>query len=467
MQQLRDTFNTLKNYPYLSRGKQLILDTPIEVPIGAVAIGAAFCIASFGHENAKRGQIPLAFSEISQTTLYHQTIGGQPVPPLTRFYSVTNDVVMQVFEANNMAHNMWGNRPDRFAYELEKKVDQSLRVHTLISDYAPQMQGIGNAAREPLAPMRAAARDAAPVIEALDKAWDEDHDDVYRTEYYTEQECTGSGETQSCSMVTKSRQVYDYTIHTYDYDARQGRLAVQLLQDFMRRHPEIAIPEGLLMVTATNAENEWAMRESRRHLPGYEALREEDYLRFANTWATGSNYAVLTPKVIAAHQGVAQKTPQWATAAPRSRDHRYRTNSRSDSGPREFQVAEAALAYAVDLARNVNRIDGGIVTAQRDIPILNQKIIQYVDAVLHGGEGDTKRLRRDIMQLARNIYAKNYAGGFDTTPANWGMVVLWTVLGMAGGGGLGFGADRLITYLYQRRGAEKPRPSWQRKAPTI
>lgn len=464
---LRDTFNKIKNYPYKTAIKEAVLFTPIEVPIAAVALGAVFGMASFNLEQAKRGQIPLAFSEISQTELYHETIGGQPVPPLTRFYSVTNDVVMQVFEANNISRNNWHPAPDRFAYELEKKVDQSMRIHTLISDYAPQMAGWTAAARQSIAPMTAAANDLAPVVEALDEAWDDDHRDVYRTEYYQEEECSGSGETESCSMVTKSREVYDYTIHTYTYDRRQGQLAATLLRDFMREHPDIRIDERFIRVTVTNAENEWAMRESRRRLPGYEALTQEDYLRLTNVWADGSNVSVLTPKILENHGQLFRAGTAWIAAAPRARSDTYRTGNRSDSGPAAFQTAEAALDYAVALRRDVGRIDGGMQFAGSQIPVLNQKIVQYVNAVLHGGEGDTKRLRREVMNLSREIYARNYAGGFDTAPAKWGYVVLWAVLGMAAGGGLGFGADRLITHLYQRAGRERPRPRWQKRAPSV
>ena len=78
--QLRDTFNKIRTYPYKTKIKDAVLNTPIEVAIGAVALSAAFGTVSFNMEQAKRGQIPLAFSEISQTELYHETIGGQPVP---------------------------------------------------------------------------------------------------------------------------------------------------------------------------------------------------------------------------------------------------------------------------------------------------------------------------------------------------------------------------------------------------
>ena len=460
--------SAVRHYPYGERAKRLIIDTPVEVAIGAVLLGSAMTFSGIAHERGKEGQIPLAFSEYRHMRLYHETIGGRTMPVMTNLYATANDSLMQVFEANNLAHNVWGMSHHSFAYELEKKVDTSMRIHMLITDHAQNMPRYSSAARLSIAPMTAAARDLQPAIRALDAAWDEDHDDVYRTEYYSEEECSGTGESRSCHMVQKSRQVYDHTVHTYTYDRQQGERAAALLRDFSARHPNIQVNQQVLMASTTNAENEWAIRESRRRMPGYKAPTQEEYQAYTNTWATGSNYVRLSPGIYDMHTRVRNITPQWSQAAPRARSTRYTTYSSSDSGPQSFQTAEAALSYALTMSNNVGRIDSGMAALGTGIPALQQKIVTYVNAVLHGGEGNPNQLRREILRDARDLYARNYDGGFDTTPANWGMVVLKAVMGLLLGAGLGFGADRLIDRYCAKRGIGHPRPSWQShmKTPT-
>lgn len=461
-------FNRLaavRDYPYKARAKRLVLETPIEVAIGALLASSTAGIIGFQHESAKQGQIPLAFSEIGQTELYVGVIGGRPVPPLTRYYASLNDTLMQVFEANNIAFNMFGPAHAQFARELEYKTDRAFRVHTQISEYAARMPTLAANARASIAPMTKAARDLQPSITALDKAWDADHDDVYRTEIYTENECSGTGKDRSCTLVTKTRQVYDHTVHTYTYRRDHGLRAVDLLRDFMQKHPGLDIDEKLILTGQTNAENEWAMSESRRRMPDYKPLTQADYLQLANTWATGSTYVTLTPGIWDAHTKLGRLAPQWAQAAPAARSAKYTTYSSSDAGPKEYRIAEAALAYAVKISTDVNRIDSGMAQAQSGIPALHKKILEYIGVTLDRKPGNAGKLKREIMEDARALYAANYAGGFDMQPAKWGAVVLWAALGLLAGGLVGFGADRVIDRYYGARGLNRPRPPWQRSLP--
>ncbi|MCD8566489.1 MAG: hypothetical protein LRY36_00920, partial [Alphaproteobacteria bacterium] len=402
---------------------KLIRETSIEIAIGA-GIGLVFGVAaSYMHEDSKRGQIPLAFSEIGQTKRvlsWHD----QKVPPLTMFYSVTNDVAMKVFEASNKGY-AWSigsafSRPNRIAYEMEKKIDPSMRFHTQIPEYAAQMPEIGKAALQSILPAMKASMAIKPAIVALDKAWDEYHSDVYRTETYTEQNCSTDGKgNRSCTTEVKTRQVYDHTIHTYTYHKNQGELASQLLNAFQQAYPSVHIDEELLLVPQTNAENEEAMRNSRKNLSGYEALKGDDYLKLTNVWATGSNYHVLMPRAEKNHAKLLETTPVWGKAKNSARSHRYTTYSHSDSGPREFRIAEAALEYAQAMAQNIDRTSTGIALAQAQIPLLSEKIKQFVNVELHGAPGNSSRLLNEIMYETRAIYDKNFAGGFDTQPFKW------------------------------------------------
>lgn len=440
---LSERLRKIREFPWLETAKQIIIETPAEVYIGAVL---GLCVAtavSYQHEDAKKGQIPLGFSEISQTKLMLQLANQGDLPSLTRAYSMANDVPMQVFEASNLAYT-WDRSFKKFAYELEKKNDPSMRVHTLISDYAKQAGEVSRKALDVLSPWTSANDDLPAIIKTLDAAWEDSHRDVEKTEYYYEEECSGSGNDRKCQNVRKSRQVYDYTIHSYEYNKKQGERAARLLKDFMAKHPDLRINEQLLLVPKTNAENEWAMRQSRKNMPGYKGLKQEDYLRYANMWATGSNYNVRASHIYNQHAALGVSASEWNTAKRTARDEKYRTYSRSDAGPEEFQIAEAAMAQASEMASNISATTNGISFAGAQIPVLSRKIKEFTDASLHGKEGNPQKLQKEVLDLARKIYQKNFPEGFDTYPAKWGMVFVWAVIGLLGGGLAGYGVDRGI-----------------------
>ncbi len=436
-QRLHDVFNALHPTRLYEGAKELVLTTSIEVPVMAALLGIFAFTASYHHENAKRGQIPLAFSEIGASRLYIEQINHRRIPPLTNYYSALNDMVMMIFEANNLAYTQWDGSDKKFAYELEKKIDQSMRVHTLYTDYTPRFPGYVAGARQSIKPFTDADQDLAPIIEALDEAWHESHRDVTHTE--TKEVCDSDG--KNCH--NEDYEVYDYTIHRYRYDNEQGVKSVQLLKAFALKHPDIHIAEELIKPWKTEAENEWAIRESRRRLPGYKPPTHEQYMSMARSWATGSNYEQRGPVIYQSHGEVLADTPVWETSRKLSHNHRYTTTSRTDSGPEEFQVAEAALADARNLSQNIGMISGGITLAANNVMPLQVKMQRFVDIELHGGKGNGHKLRGEIMREARALYAANYSGGFDTQPSKWGMVVLWTFMGLALGGLLGLGLDKL------------------------
>lgn len=456
MRDMRESFNkpaSRLSFAALKRGMwDLVVNTPIEIPVGAVIVGLAAGLVSYSIESGKRGQIPLAFSEISQTRLYVEKIRGLKIPPLTVYYSSLNDLIMQVFEANNLSYTWTGGSAKHFAYELEKKVDVTARIHTQIPEYAARLPGHAVEALKPLAKLDDANMALLPVIGALKNTWDESHRDVYHTETESHQVCTTDSKgKQSCHTEITTKQVYDYTIHRYTYNARAGAQAAGLLQDFTARYPDVKIGEKLFPAWQTNAENEWAIRESRKRDTRNKALTREQYLDYTNTWATGSNYAVLTPRIDEDHAGLVQTAPEWNKAKDTARDYRYRTYRHSDPGPAEYRVSMAALDHAVREAKNIARITGGIRYAAEKAPALSEKIQDFVDISLHGKKGNPRGMASAILRDARDIYQLNFAGGFDVKPMKWETVFGWTLMGLAGGAAAGYGADRLIARRQERR----------------
>lgn len=419
--------------------RTLVHETSIEVFAGAIALCSIFSTVAYNKQDAKKGKIQLAFSEIGDTKRYLKRQGLE-TPPLTLQYSITNEVVMKVFEANNEAYARSGSN-ETFARELEVKVEPTLRIHHQIGEYAAELPPVTAKARKSLEKLYDAQVELAPVIEAFAAAWDDDHTDVTHTEYTYTTSCDSDG--KNCTTTAHPYEVYDYTIHTYDYDAESGARAAQLLADFMQRHPDLHIEEALIPARKTEADNEYAIWKTAREILGHE-LSPEEYLAYANSWATGSNFTKYTPLIEHGHDALEKLTPKWNGAAKTAHSDRYRTYSRSDDGPVEFRIAEAALNYAVTISQQSGKITDGVEHAARSVPLINQKVAEYIAVTLDRKPGDADALRKEIMGIARETYRMNFEDGLDVQPFKWEMVVLWGVVGLFAGAAAGKGVDYLI-----------------------
>ncbi len=422
----------------------LLDNTRIEIPIG-VAVGA-FMIgsASYYHETGKAGQIPVAFSEISQIE-EDLAARGQDVPALTRYYASTNDAVMKVFEANNLCYEEDGCSNQELAEELRQKVDPDIAEHTTITEYADRIEDYARAAERTLRHISDSGDQVNTIRNTLERAWDYDRDDHETLSTCTRINMDGDLETYSCWE-------YDYSDHTYTFNDAQGRRAAGLLQQFVAEYPNIRLDGQFVTASRTNADNQSAMAQSRPYL---EDLNDNDFMRLSATWATGSNFQSNLSKLYTAHAGVTSSANSWTNAANTAESESYKTYSRFDSGPDEYQVAQSALDFAASYARQVRKVLNGLDDTPEELRGLNEKIVQFIDLHEYGtpkgqARSQANQLRDEILSDARDIYEANFSGGFNTYTKSWGMIILSIVLGAAGGG-IGFGADQLRANYSRRR----------------
>jgi hypothetical protein len=443
---LKEQFNNA-----VQKAWDLCVHTRIEMAVGAVLFTLPAAIMSYQHEGTKLGQIPLAFSELNRTVAYIENDSDEKVPPLTMFYSAVNDMVMQIFEANNAAYKNDGGSNEALARELERRFEPRTQADAVIADYADRIPEYAGDARATLDPLLDAYNDLRPVQEALDNAWSESHHDHYKNVRRSRRVCSSSNGKTSCSTQYYTDRVYQYTDHKFTYNAGYGEQAADLLNDFIERHPDVRIPEELIKATSVSNDNKDAIRSSRINVNDGKEPTEAEYLALTNTWATGSNYERLTPVAYKAHSGVLTMAPAWDRAKETAETRRYRTKTRSHSGPEQFQIAEDALGYVVSFRQNTAPVIVGIDKAAEGTPALEAKVKRYIDVVLRNAPGDAADLRGDIMHEARAIYKANYVAGFDVNPAKWYMVGVWGIIGMMAGTGVGFGADLLVANRVARR----------------
>ncbi|MBI3440813.1 MAG: hypothetical protein HY052_03250 [Proteobacteria bacterium] len=435
--------NNVMQYTWLQKVKQLLGDSLVEVGIGALIVGSIFGGMRYRSDSSKAGEIPLAFSEIEHNTRDLHRL-GQPVPPLTRYYSVVNDVPMKVFESNNIAReHSAGNTA--FARELETRRDRALRVYPLISEYAPELPKDADAALQSLHKIVDAATELPAVTSEFSSAWDENHHDVTHTHTWTTTECDADG--KNCHDEEHSEEVYDYTIHTYNYYPEHGESAARLLDAFLKNHPDLNVEERLHLAASTQADNEYAIEKSRRSELDGKRLSAEEYLALSNTWATGSTLTKYLPVIVSHHASLAELSPVWNAAKGTAQSDEYRTYSHSDDGPGEFQVANSASEEGQTIYNAARKIIDGIQFAREGVPALDAKIKEYISVVLDKKPGDANELRSEVMQLATDIYQKNFENGFDVEPFKWLNVVLFTLLGA----GVGAAAGGGVAYCRNKR----------------
>lgn len=452
---LRRAFNAVKDYPWKDRARRLIYDTPIEVAIGALLVGSLLGGGSYMLQREKEGQIPVAFSEVGKTIQMYER-NGQPVPPLTKFYASNNDLAMQVFEASNNAFEI--SRTDRdFAKKLEERLDPALKIHKQIPEYVAEMPANTGNALASLDKLVQAERDLPALVNALRAVWGERHRDVTHTEWYTTESCDSEGK---CTTSWHTREVYDYTIHTYTYNKQAGENAARMLNAFVERHPDLNIAERLVLATKTHPDNIEAITRSMKELLKGNIPSEQQALELANTWATGSSFTAFLPQVYGGHAGVVQETPRWDNAKKTAKSVEYRTYRHSDAGPAEYQVIERALNSAVNTLNSSLAITNGIRVAEGQAQRLEQQALEFVEVAQGEKPGNAGKLRSSLMDTAREIYNNNFKRGFDVQPFKAWVVAIWAVAGTLLGGLAGFGVDRFVDsqkHFWEHRRRERER----------
>ena len=368
----------------------------------------------------KAGNIPLVFSELSHIEKNY-TAQGFSVPAITRYYGTINDIVMKVFEANNLSYRRGGNHRD-FAQELEFKIDPALRVHHLISEYATEIPGIARDTLEALKPLPAMMKELSKICNNLSNAWDESHHDVYHTEYYMVTDDKGNSHTES-------REVYDHTIHTYTYSNTNAIVAKAALDTFAISYPSLSIENVAPKILETGADNEDA-------ISGKGKLVTSDKAKAAVI----KNFQASTlyqnrPSIYKYHaQLVTGLITQYNKSLATSRSHRYITYSSSDAGPVEFRINRKILSVTSVLHSNINEIVVPVQQSVKNVKALHSNIVKYISVVLDKQKGDADDLRDLIMHDSKSMYRDNFSKGLDietfSVGAFLGSIFLGVVLGV-------------------------------------
>jgi len=409
--------------------------------IGATTAGAF----SFNHESDRDSYIPVGFSEITQIEK-DAARAGREIGPLTRYYTSTNDLAMNIFSAWNDSKSTPLTRNDihSFAKELDMKMDPTFRVHHYeIPDFVKKLPGEANQALEQLKPFSKVQQEMAGINDLFARTWDESHRDETRTEEYEVEVDVDDGNGKSHKEKEKrTRDVYDHTDHSYDYHKAQGEKAsADLDRTIKENEGALAVKEKMPVASKTNAEGEYAAELSRKG----QRFDQKGYDRIARSWNSGATLTQNQNTIASLWDALHKDADAWRSAKQTAHDESYQTSSHSDSGPREYQVANKALEDGQALHSSISEVLGGMEYTRKMTPVLEAKIKQLIAIELDMSQkGNAKKVAKEIRQIAKEMYSLNFKGGFNVYKFRAWMVVLSVMGGAVGAGGVAAGIDYLL-----------------------
>ena len=426
------------------RGIRLLKDTPIEIALMGV-LGAAIATGtSWHHESNREKRIPLGFSEIRQIEKKYET-EDKPVPPFTHYLMSTNDATMKVFECWNIANKraIIDSPYEYFAQELENVTGPNQHIYGYnLEEFLTILPERAQAALGEFKNFTSAAIQIDQANSNLDRAWSESHVNHYRTETYTETETyTGGDGKMHTRIVTKTRQVYDHTTHSYTYRKENGEVASAQLDSTIASHPDLVFTEAMPFVAETGAENEYAMDTSRKKSD--ERMDQAELLQTANTWNTGSTLNVNLPTVCSTWSSLHQDADSWRNAKSKAHSTTYITYSSYDSGPREFQTAKTALGNGREFVNATTEIANGPTYVIETSPSLLYEVKNFIAVELDNKPGNGKKAGRKVLDTAIEMYKTNFKGGFEVDRFRGYMPAIFGVLGLLAGGAAGAGLNHL------------------------
>lgn len=426
--------------------KYLLEKTSIEIALFAVLGAGIAWYNQYNNESRRAEKIPLAFSEIGQIER-DAARTGREIGPIAAYSMRLNDMCMKIFEAYNQAQYAfvpWKNT-ELFASNIYNARDLRNIYKYNLQDLVDTIPSYIPATNKKLATYKDVATHLSQANKNMNNSRDDDHDDQYRTELRTR---TVPWPNNTTRIETYTVQVYDHTIHTYDYYKEHGEIWAQQLNTLFEQIPTLQLEETFKTTSQTNADGEYAAEKSRLLWPA-DRLDPEILLEIANTRYNGSTIIKNTEYIEQTYPQLEKSKNQRNIAKNTAQSDQYRTNSRYDSGPQEFQVAETTYQLGKNIETSINEMLNAIQFTQTQVPILHQKIQEFIEKwyiSYASSKPEAKQLEEEIMTITKEIYKANFKEGINVDRFRRWMVFLLAFIGLLAGGGVWAGVD----YLGQR-----------------
>lgn len=435
-----------------------IIDKPIEVvALGLVGLGIGFS-TSYLNELKREVAIPLAFSEISQLES-KAAASGVEIGKLNHYHAALNDSVMKVFECWNEAYTSSGRDMVKFRDNLKSELsDNSKHKYNLNSFVSNEnddpssvyLPNLASKALQEAKELKLIISSVPDIAQKFSSTWSDSHHNHYHTEtYYDDESYTDSNGKRHTRSVMKTRQVYDYTDHSYTYYSENGESASRSIDELVNNIPNIQLNERLAPAIKVQEDNRTAILNSRKARNSKVKIDDNEYLRLAANWADGATYTENIENIHSTYNALVSGANNWRSEKNDAHSTSYRTYSCSDPGPKEFRTCEGIVRNSSKIVKDSQKVVDGISYVLINTHSLDNKIrtlVSMSEDQLRDKTGEKNA--QEIIDSTMKMYSLNFSRGFDVSQSRPLVVVAWSIFGALAGAAAGFGVDRLISSKY-------------------
>jgi len=255
-----------------------------------------------------------------------------------------NDMCMKIFEAYNDAQRPFipGKNTELFASNIYNARDLRNIYRYNLQDLIDTIPSYIPTVNTKLAKYKDAAIRLSQANKSMRDSRDEDHNDQYRTEIKTRTTYDKDGNADGTETYTE--EVYDHTIHTYNYNNKHGEASAKQLNVIFQYIPILQLEENIKTTSQTNADGEYAAERSRsENSITTQRITAEDLLTIADKRYNGSTIMNNTNHIQKQYPLLNNNKNERNIAKNTARSTKYTTYSSLDDGPKEFQTAEKTL----------------------------------------------------------------------------------------------------------------------------
>ena len=434
----------------LNGAKELLRKTAIETYIiTALSLGAGFT-TSYYYEFDKSRYIPLSFSEktqIERDSKYKE----QKVGHITKYLTSVNDICMKVFECYNMSNDPFFKNQERhkLAFELDIKIDPALKVHTYqISDLTKDILEESVQTRQQLEELVQIKDEISKVDNFFRGSFDANHNNVYYPHLVTTYDDEGNAH-------TNFELKYDHTTHTYKYHRDYGEKASKSIDELLISHKNPGLNETIITSSKTNAEGELASEQSRKKELKGKRFGAQKLQEISDKWSRNAGIIIEFNRFVKSYNNMQGDALAWRGAKQSAHSDQYNTGSSYDSGPSEYQVVVQTLGDLNSVHSAISNMIYTIDYTKKKTPLLEAKIREFISVELDKKNGNSKRLKGEILSLAKDIYRTNFPSDYEVKDFNVGVVMLFTLLCGGLGGFAGYKLNQMSdNYLRKKEGSQ-------------
>lgn len=429
----------------------------------ACVCGPTFGMLSYKHEKVNDWKIPIVFSEYTELGNKAQA-DGRELSAATSFHAGLFDFANKVLEAYVNARSQGSDFHHRFARELKYRMEtyarrveeQGEKAHRReLVEFFAEIPQSGRKLLAELSDYLTVSHSLQAIRPSFEASWTEYHDDDYELVPVTHTSTDNNG---NVTVTVSMESQYDHTHHSYSYHQHEGESAARDLARLIDSIPRFSFDRYILFANKIQEPNRKAIEWSRRYRDE-KALTENEMVNLAASWWQSSSLKKNDEAIQGSWGSIRNGSELWKAqklSATLNPERKYVTHSRHDNGPVEYQTVEQIIKQSNNLSVRINSEVDAINQVVQKLPVLEDKVREYIDTVLNTGadfgpfdENKATQLSGQILGMTREFYRLHIDNGLELDPFRSYMIFVYSLLGITLGAAFGTGGAALVEKFRQ------------------